>query len=330
MHSHLIKKSYLLLLACCLSISVSINDAFAHSNVIEDFVVITGIITDSDGLGLIGATVLEKGTSNGTITDIDGKYSLDVSDGATLIISYTGYAEQEVEVGSQTVIDVVLAADVAQLSEVVVTGYSSQKKANLTGAVGVVSADDLQARPITSASQGLQGKVSGVWINQNSGEPGQDGATIRIRGIGTLNDPNPLILVDGIEAPFNNIDPNDIESITVLKDAASAAIYGSRAANGVVLITTKRGGRNQKPTFSYTGYGGTSAVNSVPDYIWDSQEFMTLRNEADMNSGNTPLYPDNVVSKYGSGPNTNWFDEIFRNGSIQQHNLSVGGGSEKN
>ena len=289
---------------------------------------ISGTLTDDVGEPLIGATILVKGTSTGTVTDFDGTYSIEASEGATLLFSYTGYADQEIVVGAQTVIDIAMAEDIAQLSEVVVTGYASQKKSNLTGAVGIVGADELAARPITNASQSLQGQVSGVWVNQNGGEPGQDNATIRIRGIGTLNNSDPLILVDGIEAPFGNIDPNDIESITVLKDAASAAIYGSRAANGVVLVTTKRGGLNQKPTFTYTGFGGTTEVNSVPDYIWDSQEFMQLRNEADVNSGRPPLYPDAVVSRFGSGPNTNWFDEIFRNGAIQQHSLSIGGGSK--
>ena len=272
---------------------------------------ISGTLTDDVGEPLIGATILVKGTSTGTVTDFDGTYSIEASEGATLLFSYTGYADQEIVVGAQTVIDIAMAEDIAQLSEVVVTGYASQKKSNLTGAVGIVGADELAARPITNASQSLQGQVSGVWVNQNGGEPGQDNATIRIRGIGTLNNSDPLILVDGIEAPFGNIDPNDIESITVLKDAASAAIYGSRAANGVVLVTTKRGGLNQKPTFTYTGFGGTTEVNSVPDYIWDSQEFMQLRNEADVNSGRPPLYPDAVVSRFGSGPNTNWFDEIL-------------------
>ena len=290
---------------------------------------VSGVVTDNTQTPLIGVTVLVVGTATGTITDIDGNYSINVEDGATLSFSYTGFASQEIEVGNQSVIDVTMQEDVAQLSEVVVTGYSSQKKANLTGAVGVVGAEELSARPLTAASQALQGQVSGVWINQNSGEPGQDGATIRIRGIGTLNDPNPLILVDGIEAPFDNLNPNDIESITVLKDAASAAIYGARAANGVVLVTTKRGSKNSKPTFSYTGFGGSTAVNATPDYIWNSQEFMQLRNEADINSGNPQLYPDDVVADYANGPNTNWFDAIFRNGSIQQHDFSVSGGSEK-
>lgn len=289
---------------------------------------VTGSITDSGGEPLIGATILEKGTTNGTVSDIDGSFSLSVSDDATLVVSYTGFGNQEIEVGNQSVFAITLIEDVALLNEVVVTGYGTQRRANLTGAVGLVDQKQLAARPITSASQSLQGQVSGVWVNQNSGEPGQDGAVIRIRGTGTLNNANPLILVDGIEAPFDNIDPNDIESVTVLKDAASAAIYGARAANGVVLVTTKRGERNSKPTFNYTGYYGSSEVLSVPDYVWDSQEFMQLRNEADINSGRPALYPSDVISQYASGPNTNWFDEIFRSAPIQQHNLTISGGSE--
>ncbi|NJL75690.1 MAG: SusC/RagA family TonB-linked outer membrane protein, partial [Saprospiraceae bacterium] len=289
---------------------------------------VRGIITDSDGEPLIGVNILEKGTSNGTSSDVDGSYQLQVGENAVLVLSYTGYRTTEVAVNGQNSLDIAMETDVALLSEIVVTGYGSQKKENLTGAVGVVSAKALEARPITNATQALQGQVSGVWVNQSSGEPGQDDAVIRVRGIGTLNNSNPLILVDGIEAPFGNIDPNDIESITVLKDAASAAIYGSRAANGVVLVTTKRGNRNSKPTFNYTGFGGTTQVANVPDYIWDSQLFMELRNEAGINSGGQGLYPQDVISQYQDGPNTNWFEEVLQTASIQQHNLSISGGSQ--
>ncbi len=303
---------------------------FSFLSIHAQNITVTGNVSDAEGLPLIGASVLVKGTSTGTVTDLDGNYTLEAPSDGTLVYSYTGYATTEEAVNGRSTISIVMETDVAALSEVVVTGYGSTKKENLTGSVGVVSAKTLEARPITNASQSLQGQVSGVWVNQTSGEPGQDGATIRIRGIGTLNNANPLVLVDGIEAPFGNLDPNDIESITVLKDAASAAIYGSRAANGVVLVTTKRGKRNSKPTFNYTGYGGFTQSAIVPDYIWNSAEFMELRNEADMNSGNLPLYPDDVVNQYrNDGPNTNWFDEVFRNASIQQHNLSVSGGSEK-
>ncbi len=288
---------------------------------------ISGTISDANSDPLIGVNVVVKNTSNGTITDLEGNYSIMADADDVLVYSYTGFDTQEILIGNQSTIDISLSEG-SVLDEVVVVGYATQKRANLTGAVGSVSASELAARPITNASQSLQGKVSGVWVNQGSGEPGQDGATIRIRGIGTLNNSDPLILVDGIEAPFGNIDPNDIESVTVLKDAASASIYGSRAANGVVLVTTKRGAKNSKPTFSYSGYTGTTEVNSVPDYIWNSQEFMQLRNEADINSGNPQLYPDDVVAQYADGPNTNWFDEVLKKGPIQQHNLSISGGSE--
>jgi len=289
---------------------------------------ISGTVTDNSSEPLIGVNILVKGNNTGTITDIDGSYELAASKGDVLVFSYTGYASTEITVDNASTLDVTMQEDAALLDEVVVVGYSTQKKANLTGSVATVSAAELEARPITNASQSLQGQVSGVWVNQGSGEPGQDGATINIRGIGTLNNANPLILVDGIEAPFGNIDPNDIESVTVLKDAASASIYGSRAANGVVLVTTKRGKPNQKPTFSYSGYAGSTDVTSTPGYVWNSQQFMNLRNEADANSGNPGLYPADVVSQYGSGPNTNWFDEILKKGSLQQHNLSISGGSE--
>ncbi len=288
---------------------------------------ISGTVIDNTNTPLIGVNILVKGTGDGTISDIDGTYSLQASPDDVLIFSYTGYSSQEIAVGNQSTIDILMQEDAALLDEVVVVGYSTQRKANLTGAVSTVGAAELEARPITNATQSLQGQVSGVWVNQTSGEPGQDAATINIRGIGTLNNSNPLILVDGIEAPFGNIDPNDIESVTVLKDAASAAIYGSRAANGVVLVTTKRGSPNQKPTFSYSGYTGSTDVTSTPGYVWNSQQFMNLRNEADQNSGNPGLYPADVVSQFANGPNTNWFDEILKKGSIQQHNLSISGGS---
>ncbi len=325
-------KRGLVLCMCVLTMSVCIPTMLANPSnapTVTGTATITGKVTDISGEPLIGVTILVLGTSQGTVTDLDGNYTIEANEGQVLRFSYTGFATQEMVVGSQLTLDVVMSIDVAELSEVVVTGYSTQRKANLTGAVGVVGSEELTARPITNATQALQGQISGVWINQNSGEPGQDGATIRIRGIGTLNDPNPLILVDGIEAPFGNIDPNDIESITVLKDAASAAIYGSRAANGVVLVTTKRGGISDKPTFTYTGFAGTTEVNNIPDYVWNTREFMELNNEANINSGNPVTYSDAVLNRFSNGPNTNWYDEVFRNAGIQQHSLSVSGGNDK-
>ena len=289
---------------------------------------VTGTILDENGEGLPGVSVIIKGSSAGTITDLNGQYSISASEDATLVFSYIGYSTFEELVGNRTVIDGQMALDIEELAEIVVVGYGTQKKANLTGAVGVVSSKDLADRPITSASQALQGQTSGVWINQTSGEPGEDGAAIRIRGIGTLNNPNPVVFVDGIEAPFDNINPNDIESISVLKDAASAAIFGVRAANGVVLVTTKRGQKG-KPKFNYAGSTGFAQATNLPEMVTNSAEFMELRNEAEINDGSPEFYSQDLINQYGNiGPNTDWLDEVFRTAGFQQHNLSVSGGGE--
>ncbi|MFK7936799.1 MAG: SusC/RagA family TonB-linked outer membrane protein [Saprospiraceae bacterium] len=291
---------------------------------------ILGTVADDEGEPLIGATIIVKGTAKGTVTDFNGNFEIDANDDDILVISYTGFATIEVAVDGRERITIELGSDPLLLSEVVVTGYGTTKKENLTGAVAVISAREISAQPITSASQALQGRVSGIWVNQNSGEPGEDGGTLRIRGIGTLNNADPLILVDGIEAPFDNINPNDISSITVLKDAASAAIYGSRAANGVVLVTTKRGKRaDGKPTFQYSAYAGSQNPTNLPQLVTNSAEFMRLRNEADINANNPATYSDDIIREYEQiGPNTDWLDAVFNPAMIQQHNLSVSGGGE--
>ena len=198
---------------------------------------------DTHGEPLIGVNVLVKGSRTGTITDMDGHFLLnEVSPNAMVSISYIGYKTEEIALNNRSSLTITLTEDSEQLDEVVVVGYGTQKKVNLTGSVSSVKFDEeLANRPITDASQALSGKVSGVWISQNSGKPGDDGAQLRIRGWGTLNNSDPLVIIDGVEGVFSQINPSDIESITVLKDAASAAIYGSKAANGVVLVTTKMG-----------------------------------------------------------------------------------------
>ncbi len=333
MHSRftiLLQRTYLGMMLLAIAALGSLSAAATPGFDIHAVERISGSVKDSAGEPLIGASVMIKGTGSGTVTDVDGSFVIDAPSTATLVITYTGYTTVEIPVGTQTNIMVVMQEDVLSLSEVVVVGYGSQRKENLTGAVGLVSAKELAARPITSASQALQGKVSGLWVNQDSGEPGEDGATIRIRGIGTLNNADPLILVDGIEAPFNNINPNDIESITVLKDAASASIYGSRAANGVVLVTTKRGRAGEKPTINYTGYYGVASPTNLPGMVTNSQQFMELRNIAEANLGLPAVYSQDLINTYGNiGPNTDWLNEVFSSSSIQQHNVSVSGGSAK-
>jgi TonB-dependent starch-binding outer membrane protein SusC len=294
---------------------------------------VSGKIVDETGQPLPGVNILEKGTTNGTTSDADGAYVISVSSGeSVLIFSFIGYASQEIPVKNKTVIDVSLVTDIKSLEEVVVVGYGVQKKINMTGAVGAVKEDFIKDRPITDVSQALSGGVSGVFVNQNSGQPGEDGANIRIRGIGTLNNTNPFILVDGIEAPINQVDPNDIASITVLKDAASASIYGSRASNGVILITTKRGNKDSPPTISYSGFVGSTEATILPKMVTNSAQFMELKNEANANSGVGPSFTQAEIDKYRiSGPNTNWMDEFFNPGSIQSHNISInGGGSSTN
>ncbi|MCG8308777.1 MAG: SusC/RagA family TonB-linked outer membrane protein [Cytophagales bacterium] len=292
---------------------------------------ITGNVTSSDEGGMPGVNVVVKGTSIGSITDINGAYSINVPENAILVFSSVGYLTEEVEVGNQSIIDVVLEVDITALDEIVVVGYGTQKKENLTGAISTVNANLIENRPITSVSTALQGTTTGVFINQNSGQPGRDDVLIRIRGVGTLNDANPLILVDGIEAPMDNINPQDIETITVLKDAASSAIYGSRAANGVVLITTKRGARNKKPTFIYDGYVGVSDATLLPDMVTDAVRFAELRNESLTNFGSPVYFSDEQIEGFRQNRekiSTDWLDLIFDPAPIQQHTLGVSGGSE--
>lgn len=237
---------------------------------------ITGKVSDIQGEPIIGANVIEKANpANGTITDADGTFALNVPEKAVLVVSFIGYHTREIAINDQSVFNITLSEDMQTLEEVVVVGYGTQKKVNLTGAVSSVSRKELDNRPITSLSAGIQGLAPGVTALTASGKPGADGASFQIRGKGTLNNSNPYILVDGIETgTIDQIDPNDIESISILKDAASAAIYGSKAANGVILITTKRGVEG-KPVVSYNGsYGIQNAVTLLDEM--SSADYATL------------------------------------------------------
>ena len=297
---------------------------------------ITGQVRDAAGEPIIGANVMEKGTTNGTITDIDGNFSLEVPANATLVVSYIGYMERTIPVGDQSEIAVLLVEDTQKLDEVVVVGYGTQKKVNLTGAISSVEAEALENRPITNATQALQG-AQGVYVNQAGAQPGSDGATIRIRGVGTLNNNDPLVLVDGIEFPLEAINPNDIESISVLKDAASSAIYGSRAANGVILVKTKSG-KKGKFTVDYNNYFGMQQATYLPDFVYDPIVFMEARNQAQRNEGSLTVdYSDELIEEYRQGmktdpityPCNNWLDIMYNNAFIMEHNVRFSGGDEK-
>ena len=298
---------------------------------------ITGTITDaSTGEMMAGVNIQVKGTTLGTISDADGKYILNVTDAnASLIISFIGYVMQEIPISGREVVDIKMVPEVTAIDEVVVVGYGTQKKVNLTGAVSSISTKSLTSVPITQTSMALQGKMAGVTITQNFGAPGSDQGTIRIRGIGTLGQNDPLILIDGVEGSMDDINPNDIENISVLKDAASASIYGSRAANGVILIRTKRGNKNEAMSITYNGMAAIQVPTDLPKLV-DGATYLMLKNENERNSGRPNLYSDAYISTYienaGKEPyfNTDWFKFAMKPSAVeQQHSLTIKGGSEK-
>ena len=246
---------------------------------------VTGQVTDaSTGEALPGVSILLKGTSTGTITDIDGMYSIDVKLGDILVFSYMGYLTEEATISGATLINMAMAEDVVGLDEVVVIGYGVQKKKLNTGANLNVSGEDIQALNTTGSMDALKGLSPGVSIVQNNGVPGS-GNKIYIRGIGTIGNYNPLYIVDGVAVgDIDNLSPSDIEDIDVLKDAASAAIYGSRGANGVVLVTTKKGKRNTAPVVNYSGYYGWQNVYNPPELL-NAQQYAVAMDEANLSAG---------------------------------------------
>lgn len=286
---------------------------------------IKGKVTDKTGQPLPGVSVKVKGTATGTVTDVNGNYSLRVPTNATLNFSFIGFASQDVPTGSRSVINVTLTESANNLNEVVVVGYGTQKKAVVTGSISHVSPADLKDQQVTRIDQALQGRTSGVDVVQSSGAPGS-APTIRIRGLTSINNSDPLYVIDGIavlNGGIDNINPNDIESIDVLKDA-SAAIYGSRASNGVILVTTKKG-KSGAPVLNYNGYVGIQQPIKKVKFA-NATQYATLRNEAVTNDGGTAPFAN--PSQYGTG--TNWQDVIFSNNAmIQDHNLSISGGTEK-
>jgi TonB-linked SusC/RagA family outer membrane protein len=284
--------------------------------------VVSGVVTDAESSEtLIGASVYVKGTTTGTITDIDGRYELDVKDpNVVLVFSYTGYTSMEEPVRSRTEINMILRQDIKVLEEIVVVGYGAQKKSDLTGAVSTVKDKDIERIPTASIDQALQGKVAGVFVTPTSGQPGA-GAVIRIRGTGTFNNANPIYVVDGMildDASFVN--PMDVESIEVLKDASATAIYGNRGANGVIIITTKKGKKRENALISFNSYYGVQSVTRQIDMA-NASEFAELYNDW----SNSQHFKD--PESLGEG--TDWQDVIFRDAPMRNIQLSANGGSDK-
>ena len=295
-----------------------------------------GVVKDATGEPVIGASVVVKGSTNGTITSVDGDFTLsNVAKGDIIQVSYIGYVTQEIKFNGQP-INVTLKEDTEMLDEVVVVGYGVQKKANLTGSVASINAEALESRAVASVSAALAGTMPGVTSIQTSGAPGAQTGSITIRGKNSINAASPLVIVDGVPGSMNNIDPQDIESLSVLKDAASSAIYGVQAANGVILITTKKGKKGSKAKINYSGTVSWSSPTAKLDFL-GAADYAILYNEATLNENPTAAVPyseeDIRLFRDGSDPyghpDTDWYSEVMKKSAMEtQHSLSISGGSE--
>jgi len=310
--------------------------------IIADAINVSGTITSSfDNLGIPGVSILVKGSSLGTISDVDGKYNINITnDRSVLVFSSIGYIDQEVSVKNRTVIDVIMEEDLKKLDEFVVIGYGVQKKVNVIGSVATITSKELTSSPVPNISNALAGRLPGLLVQQRSGEPGLNEASLLVRGNSTLGNNSPLVVIDGIQGrDLNSLNPNDVESITVLKDA-SAAIYGARAANGVILVTTKKGTAGSPPSFNYSFYEGVLSPTNLPEMA-NSWEYAEMIREVELyrgNDENNMTFTEEDIENYRSGtrpwthPNTKWYDEALANNSrIGSHTFSVnGGGSDVN
>lgn len=298
------------------------NDSRIDKSIEQQKKAITGTVTDQDGEAIIGANIVEKGTTNGTVTDVHGRFSLSVADDAVILVSYIGYLSQEINTRGEKGFNIVLNEDMQALDEVVVIGYGSVKKSDLTGAVSSVGQRQIRNQPIIRPQDALQGRMSGVDVVQRDGMPNGD-IKIRIRGISSINkSSDPLVLIDGVSGNINSVNPNDIQSIDVLKDASSAAVYGSRGANGVILITTKRG-QEGRPQVSFDSQIGVGTVTNTYDMI-DPYEFAKVQRE---------LRPETIseadVASFQDGTRgIRWWDQMTRSSLTQNYKLGISGGNK--
>lgn len=297
---------------------------------------VTGQVNDGNGEALPGVNIILKGSSLGQVTDTDGKFRLNLPSGeGTLTFSFVGYLSKDITLGNRTKIDVVLEADTKVLEEVVVVGYGTQRKASLTGSVATVGGNTLTERPATNAANLLQGRVTGLQVVQPTASPGRDDPQFQIRGLGSFGaSSSPLVLVDGLVGSIGNLNPNDIESVSVLKDASSAAIYGSRAANGVILVTTKSGKKGTS-LLEYRVDIGSHSATRLPDFIYDSVEYMEMFNAAKERVGLPRLYTQEQIDAYKNPsdpaqyPHFNWTDHYFNPATVVNHNLRFSGGNDR-
>lgn len=293
---------------------------------------ITGKVSDINGESIIGANIIEEGTTNGTVTDIDGNFSISISNNATIRITYIGYVDQIINTSGRTSFNIILEEDKKILEELIVIGYGTRQRKSITGAVDQVASDMFEDRPVSNAVQALQGASANLTIQQKNMNPNDNNLSINIRGVSTMGNNDPLIVIDGLISTtntLNNINQNDIESVSVLKDAGSAAIYGSRSANGVILVTTKKGSKLQKPVVRFSGLAGYQDPKILFTPVEGWQNAM-LRNQANMNSGEDPAFtPAQIRDLYDHRSEEYWyFDKIMQKGLQQNYNINVSGGSD--
>lgn len=300
--------------------------------------VVTGTVSDDMG-PVAGATVMVKGTTHGVITDMDGKFTLKLPVGKTLVVSFVGFTNKEIVYKGESELKITLTEDVTQLQEVQVVAYGTTKKVTVTGALSSVKSDEIMKSPVGSIANALSGKVPGLASVQSSGQPGADDATLYVRGVGSLTTDlsSPLCLVDGVERSFTQLDPNEIEDITVLKDASATAVFGVRGANGVILVTTKRG-QQGKAKISFSTSMAVQMPTNIPEFA-NSYEYATAYNTAQLRDGvkeENLMFSPEIVEAFRTNsnpvlyPSTDWTDLLIRNSAIQtQHNLSISGGSER-
>ena len=309
------------------------NEAFSSEGMQQNTVKVTGTVKDTNGEPIIGANVMVVGTATGVITNIDGNFMLEVPVGGKLQFSFIGYKEQVVPIKKGISLNIVLEEDSQMLGEVEVVAYGAQKKVSITGAISSMKGDDLLKTPAGSISNILSGQVTGISSVQYSGEPGADAADIYVRGVATWQDASPLIQVDGVERDMSQIDPNEIESITVLKDASATAVFGVRGANGVILITTKRGAEG-KAKISFTTSAGVNVRTKELDFA-NSYQYADYYNMMKINDGEQPTFTDEQLVAFRDHtdpimyPDINWIDYCMNKASFQsQHNVNISGGTD--
>lgn len=315
---------------CSMTWLLEPSTAHAQSN--DRLITVTGQVVDATGETVIGANITVKGTTNGTVTDFDGNFSLNVPQGSTIVVNYIGYVPQEIAIANANPLKIVMSEDVQKLDEVVVIGYGTRQRKSITGAVDQVNNEVFENRPVSNAMQALQGASANLIIQQKNMNPNDNSLSINIRGVGTMGNNDPLIVIDGLiseASTLNSLNPNDIENVSVLKDAGSAAIYGSRSANGVILVTTKKGAKSGKPTVRFNGLVGYEDPDILYQPVQGWQNAM-LRNQANVNSGGAPAFtPAQIRDLYDHQNEEYWYlNEIMKKGLKQNYNMSVAGGNE--